>query len=84
MLRYLMQQYQGSLEDIDETLRIEPRHFGALSGRGLVELKLERYDDAVASFQAAGKVNPFMGQEKNVAVALSAKHRKQQQEMVRG
>ena len=79
-LRYMMHQYQGSLEDIEETLKLEPRHFGALSGRGMVNLALERFDDAVASFQAAGEVNPHMDNQRNVAAALAAKHRKDQQE----
>ena len=33
---YLMGKYQESLGDIDEVLKRESRHFGALSGQGLV------------------------------------------------
>ncbi|WP_374372089.1 tetratricopeptide repeat protein [Dongia sp.] len=45
-LHYLAGQYQKSLDDIQKVLELEPRHFGALSGLGLVNLALSR--DAAA------------------------------------
>ena len=59
-VRYLIGDYRASLADIAETLAREPRHFGALSGRGLVYSALERPEDALESFEAALKVNPQM------------------------
>ena len=41
---YLMGKYQKSQEDIDEVLKLEKRHFGALSGQGLVQMKLKNYE----------------------------------------
>ena len=55
---YLMGRYQDSLKDIDEVLKRESRHFGALSGQGLVETKLENYEKAIKSYQAAQKIYP--------------------------
>ena len=55
---YLMGRYQDSLNDIDEVLKLESRHFGALSGQGLVQIKLENYDKAIESYQAAQKIYP--------------------------
>ena len=55
---YLMGRYQDSLNDIDEVLKRESRHFGALSGQGLVETKLENYEKAIKSYQAAQKIYP--------------------------
>ena len=55
---YLMGRFQDSLNDIDETLKRESRHFGALSGKGLVLIKLENYEKAIKSYQAAQKIYP--------------------------
>lgn len=59
-LYYLMGRYDDSLADIDKTLALEPRHFGALAGRGLVYSALEELDLALRSFEAALAVNPHM------------------------
>ena len=55
---YLMGKYKDSLNDIDEVLKRESRHFGALSGQGLVQIKLKNYEDAIKSYQAAQKIYP--------------------------
>ena len=55
---YLMGRYQDSLNDIDEVLKRESRHFGALSGQGLVQIKLKNYEKAIKSYQAAKKIYP--------------------------
>ncbi len=47
-----------SLADLYETLRIEPRHFGALIGLGLILERLDRDDDAHAAFSAARDLHP--------------------------
>ena len=57
-LLYLMNDFQRSLKDIDHTLKLEPRHFGALSGQGLVQIKLENYEKAIKSYQAVQKIYP--------------------------
>lgn len=59
-VNYLVGSYEQSLEDIDEVLAREPRHFGALSGRGLVLLELGRPEAALDAFEAALAVNPHM------------------------
>ena len=35
---YLLKDYEGSQKDIDEVLKLEERHFGALAGQGLVNI----------------------------------------------
>ena len=57
-LLYFLGDYSGSLTDIDKTLALEPRHFGAYSGRGLVFMKLERFDLAREAFEQALEINP--------------------------
>ncbi|MEM7170910.1 MAG: tetratricopeptide repeat protein [Pseudomonadota bacterium] len=59
-VHYLMSNYQASLEDIDKTLALEPRHFGALSGRGLIYIQLKSLEDALKSFEEAIEIHPTM------------------------
>ena len=59
-LNYMIGAYQASLTDIAKTLALEPRHFGALSGRGLVYSQLEKWEPALQSFEAALEVYPSM------------------------
>ena len=55
---YLAGQYQRSLADCDEVLKRNPRHFGALSGTGLIHLALEQHRQALQWFRRALEVNP--------------------------
>jgi tetratricopeptide (TPR) repeat protein len=57
-LYYLMGEYQKSLDDIARTLALEPRHFGALSGLGLVNLKLDRMAAAAQAFERVLAIDP--------------------------
>jgi tetratricopeptide (TPR) repeat protein len=59
-LHYLTGRFEKSLADINKVLALEPRHFGALSGRGLVLTQLDRLHDAIEAFRAALEVNPHM------------------------
>jgi tetratricopeptide (TPR) repeat protein len=59
-VHWLMGNNQDSLADIDKTLALEPRHFGALSGRGLVYVNLEEWELALKAFDDALAVYPQM------------------------
>ena len=59
-VHYLVGNLDQSLDDIATTLNLEPRHFGALSGRGLVYFKLDDLERALVSFEAALAVSPQM------------------------
>ena len=54
-----MGKYKLSQADIDKVLVIEKRHFGALTGQGLVQTALKNYQKAIDSIEAH-KVHPFM------------------------
>ena len=55
---YLMGDYKASLADIDRTLELEPHHFGALAGLGLVNIGLEREEAALDAFERVLRVAP--------------------------
>ena len=57
---YLMGEYSASIRDVERTLALEPRHFGALSGLGLIYLALGDGQAALRAFEAALKVNPHL------------------------
>ena len=59
-VHYYMGQYEASVLDIQQTLQLEPRHFGALSGLGLVNLALGNEKQALTAFEAALQVYPLM------------------------
>ena len=55
---YMMGNYELSQKDIDMVLSLEKRHFGALSGQGLVQTALENYEKAIDSYIEAHKIYP--------------------------
>lgn len=70
---YLMGDYQKALSDIDRTLELEPRHFGALSGLGLTNMKLGRDDAAVDAFERVLDIDPLYPNAKlNLELAKDA------------
>lgn len=69
-VHYLAGSYRESLADIRETLRREPRHFGALAGRGLVLAALGRAAEALMAFEAALALHPHLEGPKEMARML--------------
>jgi tetratricopeptide (TPR) repeat protein len=67
---YLMKQYQSSLDDINITLTLEPRHFGALTGQGLNYIELKQYEKAIESYKAAQKIYPVIDAAKKMIPQL--------------
>lgn len=55
---YLMGDLDGSVAGIQQTLSLEPRHFGAWSGLGLIYDALEQEEAALAAYEAALDVHP--------------------------
>jgi tetratricopeptide (TPR) repeat protein len=59
-LYYLLGEYEASKSDIAEVLKLEPYHFGALSGLGLVNLAQKDFLQARTAFNSALEVHPNM------------------------
>ena len=57
---YLMGRFHESEEDVRRTLQLEPRHFGALSGQGLIRMSLKDWKGAIDVLEAGLKINPHM------------------------
>ena len=62
---YLIGNYEQSLADIDRTLELEPRHIGALSGLGLLNMKMEREEAAADAFERVLAIDPQSGSAKS-------------------
>ncbi|WP_448190061.1 tetratricopeptide repeat protein [Azospirillum sp. sgz301742] len=57
---YLLGDYPAAVADIRHTLLLEPRHFAALAGLGLVYLAVDEPAGALKAFEAALAINPHM------------------------
>ncbi len=64
---YMMGEYQLSTNDVAETLQREPRHFGALSGQGMIYMQLQEKELALEFYKKALELNPHMsGVKQNI------------------
>ncbi len=59
-IHYMMNNYSKSMVDIQKTLELEPRHFGALSGMGAIFLDLKRNEQALQAYEKVLEVYPLL------------------------
>ena len=57
---YMIGEFEKSQSDINKVLNLEERHFGALTGQGLVNIQLKNYEKAILSYQMVEKIYPTM------------------------
>ena len=55
---YMLGKFDASMMDIHETLKLEPRHFGAMDGMGLIFIHLEQFDKAIDIYDQMLKIFP--------------------------
>ena len=72
---YRIGAYQESIEDIRETLQREPRHFGALSGLGLIFLRQRQFGPAAAAFRDALAIHPHLPRIRAALEQLESRQR---------
>lgn len=59
-LYFLKESYEESLRDVAEVLAREPRHFGALAGRGIIRMRQGKPALAIQNILEALRVNPHL------------------------
>ena len=70
---YLKQDYGHSLADIAEVLAHEPRHFGALSGLGLILQEIGDDKHALEAYRRAQAIDPHLENLPDVIKTLTEK-----------
>jgi len=70
-VHFLMKNYGKSMSDIDHTLQLEPRHFGALSGLAQIMADTGHKQSALEAWQKVLAIYPMMRSAQNQVSALS-------------
>lgn len=72
-VHFLMEDYSRSLADIGQVLALEPRHFGALSGFGMIMRALGEDEQAMIAYREALAVDPYLDNVQEALDELEAK-----------
>ena len=56
---YLIGDFDSSVIDIRQTLQLEPRHFGAMDGLGLIFIHLQQFEKAIEVYDNMLKIFPY-------------------------
>jgi tetratricopeptide (TPR) repeat protein len=70
-VHYMMGNYGKSMADIDRTLQLEPRHFGALSGLAQIMADTDRKAAALEAWQRVLDIYPMLRNAQNQVSAIS-------------
>jgi tetratricopeptide (TPR) repeat protein len=72
-IHYMRKEFGQSVQDIQQVLRLEPRHFGALSGLGMILEEVGDDKHALAAFRRALEINPHLQRVPDQVKSLSEK-----------
>lgn len=70
-VHYMMKNFGKSMSDIDHTLRLEPRHFGALSGLAQIMAVTGHKQSALEAWQKVLGIYPMMRSAQDQVATLS-------------
>ena len=70
-LHFMMSNYSKSMSDIDHTLSLEPRHFGALSGMAQILKNSGKKELALKAYQQVLEIYPMMRSAQSEVATLS-------------
>lgn len=59
-LYFTLGRLDDSLGDIEQVLKLEPRHFGALAGRVMIYLRRGQHAEALRQMMAALAIHPYL------------------------
>jgi tetratricopeptide (TPR) repeat protein len=59
-VHFALDNFSQSLSDISRVLEIEPRHFGALSGLGMILREVGEEQKALAAYRQALEIDPYL------------------------
>jgi tetratricopeptide (TPR) repeat protein len=69
-VHFLVDDYSKAIADIERTLSIEPRHFGALSGLGTIMRDLGDKDRALTAYRQALDIDPYLDSVKDALTEI--------------
>ena len=59
-VRFLAGDHRGSAKDIAKVLQLEPRHFGALAGLGMIHMHNGDWQSALKTYELAFSIHPYL------------------------
>ncbi|MCB8837814.1 tetratricopeptide repeat protein [Aurantimonas sp. VKM B-3413] len=71
-VRFLQEDYDGALEDVDRAIELEPRHFAAMAGRVMILMRQGRAELAQKQLREAVAIDPFLKERALLIPAPSA------------
>ena len=70
-IRYMLNDLDGSLKDIKTVLELQPRHFGAISGSGMIYFKKKKYQTALGFYKILNTIDPMNNESKKFIKLLN-------------
>ena len=71
-LHFLMGNFNESIQDINKTLALEPRHFGALDGLGQIQFKLNNFYESIKTYEKLLTIVPHSSSAKKMLKLMNA------------